>query len=86
MALVARPSMVWTVPGSLGGLSGGENVLGKENSKENKVNDYFRRRCVNYERFLCDRVWECALCAKQSGKVVPLEGIDLTQVEALRRR
>ena len=60
--------------------------MGKENSKENKINDYFRRRCSNYERFLCDRVWECALCAKQAGKVEPLEGLDLTKIEALRRR
>src|SRR5439155_1103449 len=48
-------------------------MLGKENSKENKLNEYFRRRCSNYERFLCDRVWECALCAKQAGKVKTLE-------------
>ena len=62
------------------------SMLGKENSKENKLNEYFRRRCSNYERFLCDRVWECALCAKQSGKVVLLEETNVTKVEALRRR
>jgi hypothetical protein len=61
-------------------------MLGKENSKENKLNDYFRRRCSNYERFLCDRVWECALCAKQTVKVEPIEESTLTKVEALRRR
>jgi hypothetical protein len=62
------------------------NVLGKETGKENKLNDYFRRRCVNYERFLCDRVWECALCAKQAGKVELVEISLPTKVEALRRR
>jgi len=61
-------------------------MLGKENSKENKLNEYFRRRCSNYERFLCDRVWECALCAKQAGKVETLELPIVTKVEALRRR
>jgi hypothetical protein len=61
-------------------------MLGKENSKENKLNEYFRRRCSNYERFLCDRVWECALCAKQVGKVETLELATVTKVEALRRR
>jgi hypothetical protein len=50
-------------------------ILPKETSSslENKLNDYFRRRCSNYERFLCDRVWECALCARQAGKVMPVE-------------
>ena len=62
------------------------DMLGKENSKENKLNDYFRRRCSNYERFLCDRVWECALCAKQTVKVEQLEESNLTKIEALRRR
>ncbi len=61
-------------------------MLGKENSQENKLNEYFRRRCSNYERFLCDRVWECALCAKQAGKVETLELATVTKVEALRRR
>lgn len=61
-------------------------MLGKESSKENKLNEYFRRRCSNYERFLCDRVWECALCAKQAGKVEELELPTITKVEALRRR
>ena len=61
-------------------------LLGRENSKENKLNDYFRRRCSNYERFLCDRVWECALCAKQAGKVEPVEESAAAKVEALRRR
>ena len=63
-----------------------EKMLGRENSKENKLNDYFRRRCSNYDRFLCDRVWECALCAKQTVKVEPLEESTLTKIEALRRR
>jgi hypothetical protein len=61
-------------------------MLGKESSKENKLNEYFRRRCSNYERFLCDRVWECALCARQAGKVEELELPTVTKVEALRRR
>ena len=61
-------------------------MLGKENSKENKLNEYFRRRCSNYERFLCDRVWECALCAKQAGKIGTFELATVTKVEALRRR
>jgi len=61
-------------------------MLEKENSKENKLNEYFRRRCSNYERFLCDRVWECALCARQVGKVETLELATVTKVEALRRR
>ena len=60
--------------------------LDRETGKENKLNDYFRRRCVNYERFLCDRVWECALCAKQAGKVELVEISLPTKVEALRRR
>jgi hypothetical protein len=63
-----------------------KKLLGKENSKENKLNDYFRRRCSNYERFICDRVWECAFCAKQAGKVEPVEESLPTKVEALRRR
>lgn len=63
-----------------------ECVFGKEDSKENKLNDYFRRRCSNYERFLCDRVWECALCAQQTVKIEPLEESSVTKVEALRRR
>jgi hypothetical protein len=63
-----------------------QEPLGKESSRENKLNEYFRRRCSNYERFLCDRIWECAVCARQSGKVVPLEVSDATKVEALRRR
>jgi hypothetical protein len=62
------------------------HLSGKENSKENKLNDYFRRRCSNYERFLCDRVWECALCAKQTVKIEPIEESTLTKLEALRRR
>ncbi len=61
-------------------------MLRKESSKENKLNDYFRRRCCNYERFLCDRVWECALCAKQAGKVELVVDSLPTKVEALRRR
>jgi len=61
-------------------------MLERESAKDNKLNDYFRRRCCNYERFLCDRVWECALCAKQAGKVEPLELSLPTKVEALRRR
>jgi len=61
-------------------------LLRKDGSKENKLNDYFRRRCCNYEQFLCDRVWECALCAKQAGKVEPVKDSVPTKVEALRRR
>src|SRR3989449_7073863 len=61
-------------------------MLGKGNSQENKLNEYFRRRCTNYERFLCDRVWECALCAKQAGKVETLELPTVTKVEMLERR
>jgi hypothetical protein len=49
-------------------------ILVKERANmENKLNDYFRRRCSNYEHFLCDRVWECAFCARQAGKVLPVE-------------
>lgn len=61
-------------------------MFGKDDSKENKLNDYFRRRCSNYERFLCDRVWECALCARQTVKIEPLEDSSTTKVEAFRRR
>jgi len=61
-------------------------MVRRENSKENKLNDYFRRRCSNYERFLCDRVWECAFCAQQASKVEPLEPLALPIAEALRRR
>jgi hypothetical protein len=61
-------------------------MLGRESSKENKLNDYFRRRCSNYERFLCDRVWECAMCARQAGKVELVQVSLPTKVEALRRR
>jgi hypothetical protein len=58
----------------------------REMSTENRLNDYYRRRCSNYERFLCDRVWECALCALQAGKVVVLETATAPRAEALRRR
>ncbi len=58
----------------------------REGSGENKLNDYFRRRCSNYERFLCDRVWECAFCAIQAGKVLQLEPVVLPKAEVLRRR
>jgi hypothetical protein len=79
--------VMWTVRGGLPWIVGRElRVLGKETEKENKLNDYFRRRCVNYERFLCDRVWECALCAKQAGKVELVEISLPTKVETLRRR
>ncbi len=61
-------------------------MVGGEHSKENRLNEYFRRRCSNYERFLCDRVWECTFCARQAGKVGPLELSALPRVEALRRR
>ena len=68
----------WRIVGFRMGRSGG--------SGENKLNDYFRRRCSNYERFLCDRVWECALCAVQAGKVLSLEPVALPKAEVLRRR
>jgi hypothetical protein len=55
-------------------------------SKENRLNEYFQRRCVNYERFICDRTWECALCARQTVKVEPIEGSSLPIVTHLRRR
>ncbi len=58
----------------------------REGSGENKLNDYFRRRCANYERFLCDRVWECSVCAIQACKVLPLEQLVLPKAEVLRRR
>ena len=59
----------------------------REGSTENRLNDYYRRRCSNYERFLCDRVWECALCAQQAGKVIVLETATAApKAEALRRR
>jgi len=54
-------------------------------SVENQLNEYYRRRCVNYERFICDRVWECALCARQAGKVEPVTD-SLPIVTHLRRR
>lgn len=58
----------------------------KRGSGANRLNDYFRRRCSNYERFLCDRVWECALCAVQSGKVLPSEPSVMPKAGVLRRR
>ena len=63
------------------------HMMGKNGgSGGNRLNDYFRRRCSNYERFLCDRVWECALCVVQAGKVLPLEPVALPKAEVLRRR
>ncbi len=61
-------------------------VTKAKGSKENQLNEYYQRRCVNYERFLCDRVWECAECARQAGKVEPVEGIALPIINNLRRR
>ena len=58
----------------------------RESSGENELNDYFRRRCSNFEHFLCHRVWECALCAVQAAKVLPLEPLALPKAEVLRRR
>src|SRR6267378_1841194 len=85
--LVVLWRLVWTLIATVHWRLGRKNrMLGKENSQENKLNEYFRRRCSNYERFLCDRVWECALCAKQAGKVETLELATVTKVEALRRR
>jgi len=55
-------------------------------SEENKLNDYYRRRCVNFERFLCDRVWECAECAKHATRVEPVEPSTLPIATYLRRR
>ncbi len=41
--------------------------------REHELNEYFRRRCCNYEQFLCDKIWECAECARQSLKVEPVK-------------
>ena len=60
-------------------------VRRNKSAVENQLNDYYRRRCVNYERFLCDRVWECALCARQSGKIEPVSD-QLPIVAQLRKR
>ncbi len=73
---------MWTVKQEVHGVS----TVKREGSIENRLNDYYRRRCSNYERFLCDRVWECALCAQQAGKVEPLETATAPKAEALRRR
>jgi len=51
------------------GFVGESGMTGKKANRENQLNDYFRRRCCNYENFACDRIWECALCARQSVKV-----------------
>lgn len=61
-------------------------MTGNKANRENQLNDYFRRRCCNYENFTCDRVWECALCARQSVKVEPLmDEIESTTVASRRR-
>ena len=65
---------------------GDQKVAGKKGNRENQLNDYFRRRCSNYENFTCDRVWECALCARQSVKVEPLlDQAESTTVTPRRR-
>jgi len=65
---------------------GDSRVRKNKVSKESQLNEYYQRRCVNYERFLCDRTWECALCARQAGKVESVEGIPLPMANHLRRR
>ncbi|HZF21777.1 MAG TPA: hypothetical protein VEZ43_04840 [Dongiaceae bacterium] len=49
--------------------------------REHELNEYFRRRCCNYEQFLCDRVWECAECARQSIKIEPIMELRPTVAE-----
>ena len=77
----------WTVNGRVHGFCIGEfGMTGKKANRENQLNDYFRRRCCNYENFTCDRVWECALCARQSVKVEPImDEIESTTVTSRRR-
>ncbi len=61
-------------------------MTGKKAKRENQLSDYFRRRCCNYENFTCDRVWECALCARQSVKVEPImEDVESATVTTRRR-
>jgi hypothetical protein len=55
-------------------------------SRQVRLNEYFQHRCINYERFLCDRIWECAECAQQAAKVIPVDGSSLPIVSNLRRR
>jgi hypothetical protein len=65
--------LLWTVNVRVHGVFvGASGVTGKKANRENQLNDYFRRRCCNYENFTCDRVWECALCARQSVKIEPI--------------
>jgi len=61
-------------------------MTGKKANRENQLNDYFRRRCSNYENFTCDRIWECALCARQSVKIEPImDDVESTTVITRRR-
>ena len=65
---------------------GESSVTGKKTNRENQLNDYFRRRCCNYENFACDRVWECALCARQSVKIEPImDEIESTTLTTRKR-
>jgi hypothetical protein len=79
--------LLWTVNGRVHGFYVGEfGMTGKKANRENQLNDYFRGRCCNYENFTCDRVWECALCARQSVKVEPVtDEIESTAVTSRRR-
>ena len=61
-------------------------MTAKKANRENQLNDYFRRRCCNYENFTCDRVWECALCARQSVKIEPImDEIESTTLTTRKR-
>jgi len=67
-------------------IHGDSRVRKNKQSKESQLNEYYQRRCINFERFLCDRTWECALCARQAGKVETEDGIPLPMANRLRGR
>lgn len=86
-ALVSLVFLLWTFPFKLPWtIMVTLPVTRSKLSKETRLNEYFQHRCINYERFLCDRVWECAECARQSVKVEQVEGSTLPIVTHLRRR
>ena len=79
--------LLWRVNIRVHGFCAGEfGMTGKKTNRENQLNDYFRRRCRNYDDFTCDRVWECALCARQSVKIEPImDEIESTTMTSRRR-
>lgn len=84
---VVPSTIPWTVSiRSSSRINGDTSLKQAKRSEESKLNDYYRRRCVNYERFLCDRVWECAECAKHATRVEPVEPFTLPIATFLRRR